>query len=121
MQAIINKYLGPTNHRGSRIKATCYSGTITIGFDHELSGEAAHKKAAMALIERLKWSAPSGLTVGATPSGNGYVFIPSSMTNALAACTEVLNWAATPGDHGGKNPYSQKFVYLAQKALGVPV
>jgi hypothetical protein len=55
MQAITTKYLGPTNHRGSRIKARCNAGSITIPFDYSLNTEGRHKKAAEALIKKLKW------------------------------------------------------------------
>jgi hypothetical protein len=53
MQAIETKYLGPTNAHGSRIKATCEAGTITIPYPHELSGDEAHRKAAKALCDKL--------------------------------------------------------------------
>ena len=55
MQAITTKYLGPTNRRGSRIKAKCKAGSITIPFDYSLNTEGRHQKAAEALIEKLKW------------------------------------------------------------------
>lgn len=32
MQAITSKYLGPTNTKGSRIKAECTAGSITMGY-----------------------------------------------------------------------------------------
>jgi len=49
MQAIITRYLGPTTHRGPRIKATCERGSITVADDPALSGEAAHRVAVDAL------------------------------------------------------------------------
>lgn len=56
MKAIITKYFGPTNTRGSRIKATdgdrC---SITIPYPHELDSEEAHRKAAEALRDKMKW------------------------------------------------------------------
>ncbi len=55
MQAIQTKYLGPTNTRGSRIKAMCGAGSVTIGYPHELSGQSAHRKAAEALAAKLGW------------------------------------------------------------------
>ena len=36
MQAIETRYLGPTNTRGSRIKATAAAGSITIHYDDAL-------------------------------------------------------------------------------------
>lgn len=71
MQAIQTKYLPATNFRGSRIKATCDRGSITISYPDELSGDACHIAAADALIakfvkedaerygtERNPWSRP---------------------------------------------------------------
>jgi len=52
MQAIKTKYMPATNTRGSRIKATCERGSITIGYPHELSGEDCHWEAVKALCER---------------------------------------------------------------------
>lgn len=36
---------------------------------------------------------------------------------ALAACRAAVDWAKTPGEHGG-NPYCKEFVKLARRALG---
>ena len=51
MQAIITKYLSATDRRGSRIKAKCDRGSVTIPYPHELSEKAAHEAAAQALGE----------------------------------------------------------------------
>lgn len=75
-QAIVTKYLGPTNFKGSRIKATSASGkSITVGYKSELSSEANHKAAARALCVKLEW--PIYLS-GATTK-DGYVFIQNSL------------------------------------------
>lgn len=52
MQAIVTKYIGPTERRGSRIKASCERGSVTIGYPHELSGDNVHIAAANALVEK---------------------------------------------------------------------
>jgi hypothetical protein len=52
MQAIETYYIPATNTRGSRIKAICERGSITIPYPHELSGEACHIAAADALVAR---------------------------------------------------------------------
>lgn len=52
MQAILTKYLPATNLRGSRIKASCERGSITIPYPHELSGEHCHIAAADALTAK---------------------------------------------------------------------
>ena len=55
MQAIITKYLCPTNTKGSRIKASCAAGSVTIDYPHELSGMDCHAKAAYALLAKMHW------------------------------------------------------------------
>ena len=52
MQAIQTKYLPATNYRGSRVKATCERGSITIPFPYDKSGDAIHREAALQLLER---------------------------------------------------------------------
>jgi hypothetical protein len=52
MQAIQTKYLPATNSRGSRIKASCERGSITIPYPHELSGDEVHREAVRQLLER---------------------------------------------------------------------
>lgn len=52
MQAIHSKYLPATNSRGSRIKATCERGSITIPYPHDLSGDEVHREAVRQLLER---------------------------------------------------------------------
>ena len=72
MKAIRTKYLGPTNTKGSRIRASDEDGnSITIGYPHELSGEAVHRAAAEALCAKMNWA-------GAMVAGSlkdGYVFV----------------------------------------------
>ena len=72
MQAIITKYLSATNSRGSRIKATCAAGSVTIGYPHEFSGMTCHAKAAYALLAKLHWDYK--LMGGQLPSGD-YAFV----------------------------------------------
>lgn len=55
MQAIQTRYLKPTDTKGSRIKAWAAAGSITIGYPHELSGQACHRKAAEALAAKFGW------------------------------------------------------------------
>ncbi len=52
MQAIETKYIGPSNYRGSRIKATCERGSITISYDDALNSDEAHIAAADALVAK---------------------------------------------------------------------
>jgi len=52
MQSIQTKFLSATDSKGSRIKAKCARGSITIPLDHGLSGDAVHRAAVMALVLR---------------------------------------------------------------------
>lgn len=52
MQAIITKYHGPTDTKGSRYSAECDRGRIMIGADDALSPEGNHEAARNALIDR---------------------------------------------------------------------
>ena len=52
MQSIQTKYLPATDSKGSRIKAKCARGSITIPLDYGLSGDAIHRAAVMALVLR---------------------------------------------------------------------
>ncbi len=61
MQAIITKYLG------SRIKASCERGSITVSYPHELSGDDRHTYVADMLCKR--FIAEDAKTYG-TPTDN---------------------------------------------------
>lgn len=71
MQAIQIHYLGPTNTKGSRLKATAQAGSVTIPYPYEVNNEAAYRKAAEALCDKLKWAGKLG--GGQLPNGD-YVF-----------------------------------------------
>lgn len=71
-QAITTKYLGPTNARGSRIKASSESGhSVTASYDHALNPVENHARAAIMLCEKLGWK--GDLVPGGTK--DGYVFV----------------------------------------------
>lgn len=62
MPAILTKFLGPTNTRGSRIKASAHSYvrnapvSLTLGWDHRLNPSLNHLEAAQALAAREGWA-----------------------------------------------------------------
>ena len=72
-QAIITKYFGPSNSKGSRINASAAAGSITIGLDNALNVERNHAKAAEALANKLGW--PGDWHIGGMPSDTGYCFV----------------------------------------------
>jgi hypothetical protein len=53
-QAIVTRYVGPTNTKPSRIKATCDRGSVTISMPIEESGADAHAVAVRALLAKFQ-------------------------------------------------------------------
>ena len=68
MQAILTKYIAPTNYRDTRVKAACAAGTVTIAYDSGLDLEANHIAAAKALQEKL--GRTGKLHTGTIPNGD---------------------------------------------------
>lgn len=56
MQAITTKYFGPTNVRGSRIKATAEAGSIIVQYDDRLNSSQNHCAAAKAFANKMGWN-----------------------------------------------------------------
>jgi len=79
LQAIETKYLGPTNHRGSRVKASCEAGQTTVSWDYSLNVVENHARAATHLCRRLGWDERYPAHIGATKSG--YVVVLTSRDN----------------------------------------
>lgn len=72
LQAIATKYFGPGNVRGSRVKATCEAGSITLHWDHKLNVDGNHIAAARALASKMGWE---GAWMGGALPGSGYAFV----------------------------------------------
>ena len=73
LQAIETKYLGPTDRRGARVKATCEARSVTRNWDHSLNVEQNHRAAAEHLQNLMDWS--GRLVQGGNASGTGYCFV----------------------------------------------
>jgi hypothetical protein len=71
-QAIHTKYYGPTNYRGSRIRATAEVGSVTVAYNHAMDVYNNHRAAALALAEKYRWVAD---WVGGALPGPGYAFV----------------------------------------------
>lgn len=54
-QAITTRYIGPTNVRGSRVKATAEAGSVTLHWDDSLNSDNNHKAAALELATKFGW------------------------------------------------------------------
>lgn len=69
--AIVTKYFGPTDHKGTRVRAKADAGSIWWSWDHALNAEDNHTGAAAALATKLNWG---GEWVGGAMAGGGYCF-----------------------------------------------
>lgn len=71
-QAIVVKFLAPTNKRGPRLVAKADAGRLVVAWDHKLGVEENHLMAALDLCRKLGW--PLGLRGGTLPD-SGYVYL----------------------------------------------
>ena len=76
MQAIHVRFYGPTNTRGSRYKATCQAGSVSVPSTHSLNPSDNAARAAAALCQKLGWTNEhyGDLIEGGLPDGS-YVFL----------------------------------------------
>jgi len=90
MQAIVTKFLSPTNTRGARIKATAAAGSVTVSYDYE-GDDAAHMKACLALVAKLGWQAHAGQWhMGGLPTGERvFVAVSAASSCRSARCAPI--------------------------------
>jgi hypothetical protein len=74
-QAIVTKYLGPTNHRGARIQAKAQAGRRTYSWDHGLDVNQNHTLAAQMFAAEYGWDKHGKMYGGAMPDGTGNVYV----------------------------------------------
>jgi len=76
MAAIKTRWMRPTNKRGSRVKATCQAGSVTLSWDDSLNTDGNHQAAANALLRKVGWTREGGATyapmVGGCIDGDYY-------------------------------------------------
>lgn len=72
-QAIVTRYIGPSNTRGSRVRATAQADSITVAYDQRLGTDANHLAAARKLADKYGWRGT--LIGGGMPGGNGDCFV----------------------------------------------
>ena len=77
MQAIVTKYLGPTNTLGARIKVQAYGGSRTYSWDYAQGVDENHDNAALWFAEEMQWLHKHRLVGGSLPNntGNCYVMV----------------------------------------------
>ncbi len=90
-QAITTKYIGPSNYRGSRVKAIAEAGSVTLHWDDALNSTDNHNAAAKALADKFKWKGAwfgGGLVGG---RGNVYVQIsPNNLSESISSAAEFV-------------------------------
>jgi hypothetical protein len=123
MQAIITKYFGPTNTRGSRVKATAAAGSVSLPYDSALNSDENHRAVAEALCKKLGWvSSPNNLYTtlaqGQLPNGdNVFTFIPKEYDLAVVAVCET-RLAISKGENNGNphgRPWGKAITYLTDE------
>ena len=80
MQTITTKYIGPTNTKCSRVKATCWLTSITVSWDHALNSENNYKEVIQVLVNKLnserigdaRWFV---VATGSSVDGKGYTAV----------------------------------------------
>ena len=89
MKAILTKYHGPGNIKGSGITAKDSDGNRAhVGYDDSLSSYANHYAAACALCDKLNWNGKGSLVGGGIKDGMAFVFVPE--LDDLAAAASAL-------------------------------
>lgn len=125
MQAIICKYLRPTDTKGPRIKAVCATGSFTVGF-HSSDRSDPHLDAAEGLCKKLGWvSEPSNLYTemvrGDLPNGDVvFTFMPMAYHKAKQAIFET-RLAIAKGENNGNphgRPWGKAVTYLTDDEVG---
>jgi hypothetical protein len=71
-QAISTHYIGPTNFKGSRVKAQCEAGSIVLHWDDALNQGDNHAAAVRRLLVKLNWD---GAWQMGGIRGRGFVFV----------------------------------------------
>lgn len=94
MQAIETKFLGPTNTKGARIKASAQAGSVTIPFEYGPETDGAHDQALRALVAKLGWWGVWARGETADGTGNVYVCIsrPRDIRTPPPVCTNPLDY-----------------------------
>jgi hypothetical protein len=92
MQAIETKFLGPTNTKGARIKASARAGSVTVPYEYQGVDEE-HDQALRALVTKLEWWGVWARGGKADCTGNVYVCISRpDIRTPPPICTNPLDY-----------------------------
>lgn len=76
-QAILVKYLPPTNHKGSRIKASCAAASVIVPYQSEFSPDENYSRTAVYLLAKLGWDTMNTIRGGQLKNGDVvFVLVP---------------------------------------------
>lgn len=80
MQTILTKYFGPTDHRGTRIRAKASYAKTTYwhDWDYSKNAEENYREAARQLLIKLNWESVAGSWVMGSLTGGDYIFVNTS-------------------------------------------
>jgi hypothetical protein len=76
-QAIVTKYIGPSNVKGSRIKAKANAGSVILSWDGALDTDDNHHAAAKKLANKFDWVGE--WHCGALPDNSGNCYVCSDI------------------------------------------
>lgn len=85
MQAILTRFLGPTNHRGARIVAGCDARRAVYSWDYALGVSDNHAIAARSLAHDLGWLDGHRIESGSLPDGSYAHVLVAESPGALAS------------------------------------
>jgi hypothetical protein len=106
-QAIVTKYHGPTNSRGSKVSATSQAGRVYFTYDHALTTDENHHAACRKLASAMGWG--DEWIPGWTPAGDCgvWVQVPRAYQRAVVAVV-ATRLAMQMGDNNG-NPWCKPY------------
>lgn len=95
-QAIVTKYIGPTNSRGARVKATAQAGSVTVPWDYSLSVDDNHARTALRLADKFGWR--GRWIAGALPDGTSNCYTMSQPTNGEEGVDAIVSHPVVAGE-----------------------
>jgi len=75
LQGLQTTYMGPTTHKGPRVKVHAYKKWSFYHWDRELDVEQNHHSAAVRFCESLGWSEAYDLVCGSNHNQKGYHYV----------------------------------------------
>lgn len=74
-QAILTRYLPPTNCRGAKVRAIAGAGALSFAWNHELDCDMNHKHAAFRYAQKKEWLVNGIKLFGGMLPNEDYAFV----------------------------------------------